>query len=565
MSSRKSHARRRNSVKRLVTPTQDRTVPLPVKKARIPDAFPQDHKDQTEITNPRSGLSLMEQLCGVEFGILPQGNTTVQPTSSSKPRRKGDVNFPQKERAKTSHLESSLEKLPDCVSVSEQEDNKGFEGLKFPLTPTEALRHFGNRLTEFEQVEIMHYSEVWYLGLDARKISGSQRASCNSGYDNEERGYVLVPHDHIGYRFEILEEIGKGSFGQALKCLDHKNNEMVAIKVIRNKKSFHKQAMVELNILDLIRNKDQDDCHNVIHMKEYFYFRNHFCIVFELLGPTLDELIRRTHYQGFSLPLVRKFAYSLLKCLQMLKREKIIHCDLKPENILQIREGRSRLKVIDFGSSCFEDETMYDYIQTRYYRAPEVILGQEYTSAIDMWSLGCVVAELCTGVPLFPGESEGDQLACIMEVLGLPPDDVLQTSPRKSEFFGSDGNPQNIKNSMGRKRWPDTLDLAAVLGTDDLSFLDFIRRCLTWDPKQRMTPDEAMRHSWMLEGRPKARAIRILKRSHSSTGERALSNGSDMPTTANFQKRKPTPAAFLSPVGAKRLKLAESPKPLEKH
>lgn len=92
-----------------------------------------------------------------------------------------------------------------------------------------------------------------------------------------------VLHDHICYRYEILEVIGKGSFGQVIKALDHMTNKQVAIKIIRNKKRFHHQALVEVRILDHLRKKDKDCNHNVIHMLEYFYFRNHLCISFELL------------------------------------------------------------------------------------------------------------------------------------------------------------------------------------------------------------------------------------------------------------------------------------------
>ncbi len=92
-----------------------------------------------------------------------------------------------------------------------------------------------------------------------------------------------VIHDHICYRYEILEVIGKGSFGQVIRALDHKTNQYVAIKIIRNKKRFHHQALVEVRILDELRKKDSDQSHNIIHMLDYFYFRNHLCISFELL------------------------------------------------------------------------------------------------------------------------------------------------------------------------------------------------------------------------------------------------------------------------------------------
>ena len=95
--------------------------------------------------------------------------------------------------------------------------------------------------------------------------------------------FSQVLHDHISYRYEILEVIGKGSFGQVIKALDHLTKKHVAIKIIRNKKRFHHQALVEVRILDHLRKKDRDATHNVIHMLDYFYFRNHLCISFELM------------------------------------------------------------------------------------------------------------------------------------------------------------------------------------------------------------------------------------------------------------------------------------------
>ncbi|XP_029453145.1 dual specificity tyrosine-phosphorylation-regulated kinase 4 isoform X3 [Rhinatrema bivittatum] len=401
------------------------------------------------------------------------------------------------------HLNSS-ENLPEAstkVQPSRTEKEQTFEGHKLPLSASEALKHFKGRLTAYEHDEILNYAELWFLGLEAKKIEGVPGTQNNSSYDDEHGTYIKVLHDHIAYRYEVLEIIGKGSFGQVAKCLDHKTNELVAIKIIQNKKRFHHQALVELKILDLLRRKDRDGTNNIVHMKEYFYFRNHLCISFELLGLNLYELIKKNNFQGFSLALVRRFTYSILKCLQLLYRERIIHCDLKPENILLSQRGQVALKVIDFGSSCYEHQRVYTYVQSRFYRSPEVILGYPYGLAIDMWSLGCIMAELYTGFPLFPGENEVEQLACIMEVLGLPPSNFIQAASRKRTFFDSKGYPRNITNSRGKKRRPNTKDLALVLKTSDAAFLDFLKGCLIWDPVGRMTPDEAMQHGWIQDAR----------------------------------------------------------------
>ena len=103
---------------------------------------------------------------------------------------------------------------------------------------------------------------------------------------------------------------------------------------------------------------------------------------------------------------IRAIAHQTTLALATLEKYGIIHCDLKPENILLKSPDKSGIKVIDFGSSCFQDERIYTYIQSRFYRAPEIILGIPYTPAIDMWSFGCILVELFTGYPIFPGENE---------------------------------------------------------------------------------------------------------------------------------------------------------------
>ena len=104
----------------------------------------------------------------------------------------------------------------------------------------------------------------------------------------------------------------------------------------------------------------------------------------------------------------------------------IIHCDMKPENILLRSSNKTGIKVIDFGSACYENQKIYTYIQSRYYRAPEIILGISYTTEIDMWSFACILVELYNGLPLFVGESEADQLASIMVYLDVPPLELIK-------------------------------------------------------------------------------------------------------------------------------------------
>jgi dual specificity tyrosine-phosphorylation-regulated kinase 2/3/4 len=216
----------------------------------------------------------------------------------------------------------------------------------------------------------------------------------------------------------------------------------------------------------------------------------------------LYEFIKNNNFQGVSLGLIRRFAIQILQALSYTKREKIIHCDLKPENILLKSAKKSGIKIIDFGSSCFEDERIYTYIQSRFYRAPEIILGIPYSSSIDVWSFACILAELYTGYPLFPGENEMDQLGLMLEICGMPSKECLDTAQRKHLFFDDNYQPTLQANSRGKVRKPNTKRLCDVLRCQDEGFLKFLKDCLKWNPKERLLPDDALQHPWIIEGLP---------------------------------------------------------------
>ncbi|XP_073830775.1 uncharacterized protein [Musca autumnalis] len=387
------------------------------------------------------------------------------------------------------------------------------------VSPQQVMILYMHKLTPYERTEILSYNQIYFIGANAKKRPGIVGPN-NSDYDNEQGAYIHVPHDHVAYRYEMLKIIGKGSFGQVIKAYDHKTHEHVALKIVRNEARFYRQAQEEIRILHHLRRQDKYNTMNIIHMYDYFTFRNHMCITFELLNINLYELIKKNGFKGFSLQLIRKFAHSLLQCLDALYKNEIIHCDMKPENVLLKQQGRSGIKVIDFGSSCFQRERVYSYIQSRFYRAPEVILGTQYGRAIDMWSLGCILAELLTGHALFPGENESDQLACIIEVLGMPPKDLLRNSRRTKVFFNPEGYPRyctvrNLADGMvvlkgGQSRHgkirgpPGSKSLSRALdGCKDALFLNFIRGCLEWDPEKRLIPSEALKHPWLRRRLPK--------------------------------------------------------------
>jgi dual specificity tyrosine-phosphorylation-regulated kinase 2/3/4 len=168
---------------------------------------------------------------------------------------------------------------------------------------------------------------------------------------------------------------------------------------------------------------------------------------------------------------------------------------VKPQNVLLVPGSNSLIKLIDFGSACFDGQQKYEDIQSRFYRAPEVLFGLPYAAPIDVWSAALVIAELLIGRPLFPGDSEQEQAAMIAELLGEPDIEIIRGSKRWNELFGSDGGMTELM--IAHSRMPGSLNLKEVIQTNDVYLVDFILKCLTWDPVKRMTAQRAMQHPWI--------------------------------------------------------------------
>lgn len=184
-------------------------------------------------------------------------------------------------------------------------------------------------------------------------------------------------------------------------------------------------------------------------MEDYFVFKDFLCIVFELLSQSLYDVISQTE-RGLPLDRVRNYLKQILEALVTLKQSNLIHCDLKPENIM-VGHDSSQLKLIDFGSCATNGHQVYTYIQSRYYRAPEVLLGcftysdtirgktsPAYNQSIDMWSLGCTAIELFINIPIFPGKYDYDQMLKIIEFCGMPSTEMIQNSFNRDRFFKFD-------------------------------------------------------------------------------------------------------------------------------
>ncbi|KAK8507511.1 hypothetical protein V6N13_141530 [Hibiscus sabdariffa] len=368
----------------------------------------------------------------------------------------------------------------------------------------------------------------------------------NDGYDNVNSDLILTVNFVLinletRLRYIVKDVLGHGTFGQVAKCWVPETSSFVAVKIIKNQPAYYQQALVEVSILTTLNKKyDPEDKHHIVRIYDYFVYQRHLCICFELLDTNLYELIKINHFRGLSLSIVQLFSKQILRGLALLKDAGIIHCDLKPENILLCTSVKpAEIKIIDFGSACMEERTVYSYIQSRYYRSPEVLLGYQYTTAIDMWSFGCIVAELFLGLPLFPGASEFDLLRRMIKIVGSqPPDYVLKEAKNTSKFFKCVGSVHNIENVevggrsayqalteeeyearelkkplMGkeyfghknleaivtnypyRKNLPEEVIIKE--GQIRLALIDFLRGLVEFDPAKRWSPFQASKHPFV--------------------------------------------------------------------
>mmetsp|Transcript_10684 Transcript_10684/g.39927 ORF Transcript_10684/g.39927 Transcript_10684/m.39927 type:complete len:1214 (-) Transcript_10684:2245-5886(-) len=364
--------------------------------------------------------------------------------------------------------------------------------------------------------------------------------------DNKNGDLVVHSGDLICDRYFVVGMLGTGTFGVVIKCEDLHTGRFFALKVIKNKEAYNRQAVVEIKVLQKLKAICDVNEKHLIKMEESFHFKNHLCIVFELLNINLYELLVQNQYQGLKWVTVRTILKQMLEAMLVLQNYGILHCDLKPENILLRREFASQsqssstvtasattdvssntsplgpptglIKLIDFGSACYEGHTMYSYIQSRFYRSPEVLLGLPYTAAIDMWSLGCIATELFLGLPLFPGHSQHNQVCRIVEILGVPPQFMIENgkfgqkhfkrSPESGEWslkseeeycreYG--GTPQPTKRYFKYIRLEDLImnynkGDKSTTDAQRRALIHFIRGCLTWNPYRRWTVDQAMEH-----------------------------------------------------------------------
>ncbi|XP_019108509.1 cyclin-dependent kinase-like 5 isoform X3 [Larimichthys crocea] len=310
-------------------------------------------------------------------------------------------------------------------------------------------------------------------------------------------------------KFEVLGIVGEGAYGVVLKCRHKETNEIVAIKKFKDSEENEEVKETTLRELKMLRTLKQE---NIVELKEAFRRRGKLYLVFEYVEKNMLELLEELP-NGVPTEKARSYIYQLIRAIHWCHKHDIVHRDIKPENLLISSDDV--LKLCDFGFarnlSEGTDANYTEYVATRWYRSPELLLGAPYGKAVDMWSVGCILGELSDGQPLFPGESEIDQLFTIQKVLGpLPPEQMklFYNNPRFHGLrFPAVSHPQTLERRY--------------LGIIGGALLDLLKSLLLLNPTERFLTEQSLNHHAF-------QTLRLVERP-----------GPPTPTPARSSKRKP--------------------------
>jgi serine/threonine-protein kinase PRP4 len=360
-------------------------------------------------------------------------------------------------------------------------------------------------------------------------------------WDDEEGYYIPNVGEVMDGRYLVVEiGSGRGVFSNVVKAKDQKasadqgeqgqqgSSGLVAIKILRANDMMTKQAEKEIEILQRLNSADKKDKRHVIRLLETFAYRKHLCLVFECMGDDLRAALKKyTKNKGMTMPAVRAYTQQLLIGLSHMHKCKIVHADIKPDNIL-IGKGHQIVKFCDLGTAVeLKDIGTNPYLASRNYRAPEVILGCDYTQAVDTWALGCSLYELFTGKTLLTSKSNNDHLKKTMELKGKIPGKVIKKGAvwknhftEELDFKWQDEDPnsgqqiirtitelnakRSIKDAVLERVDPEKKKSTAPEDKEYVrratQFSDLIEQMLTLDPEKRIKPDDALNHPFLQNG-----------------------------------------------------------------
>ena len=292
----------------------------------------------------------------------------------------------------------------------------------------------------------------------------------------------------IHKKYEVLGVVGEGAYGIVYKCRNKETDKFVAIKKFKEieDKLVQKTMKRELKMLQMLKHD------NVVDFQEAFIYKENLFLVFEYVEKNLLEVLEKFP-EGLNPKLIRSFVFQMCKAVHYLHTKNIIHRDVKPENLLV--DENMNLKLCDFGfarkiSLNQENnnvDAMTDYVATRWYRSPELLLSNGiYGPEVDYWAIGCIMGELADGNPMFPGENEVDQLDCIIKILGNLPEQLINMFYSNEIYNGKELLRVNRPESLERR----------YFGKLGPTAIDFMKGLLQLDPNKRLNDDNVFKHKY---------------------------------------------------------------------
>ncbi|KAL5528939.1 hypothetical protein ACEPAG_4913 [Sanghuangporus baumii] len=344
----------------------------------------------------------------------------------------------------------------------------------------------------------------------------------DSASDAEGYYQIILGEQLDGGRYQVFSSLGKGMFANVVRARvlqgnPNENGKEVAIKIVRSQETMYKAGLKEAQILNKLKQADPDDKKHIVRLERTFEHRGHLCLVFESLNMNLREVVKRFGKDvGLNLRAVRAYAHQLFLAMSLLRKCNIMHADIKPDNILA-NDQKTVLKVCDLGSASDASENeITPYLVSRFYRAPEIILGVPYDCALDIWSIGCTLYELYTGKILFPGRSNNQMLFLMMELKGRFNSKMIKKAKFGNTYFDEMGAFQSVEHDkvtgvdvirkvhvtkptrdIRSRLLPSSMKVADEEAKLVTSFIDLLDRCLMLDPSRRITPKEALMHPFI--------------------------------------------------------------------
>uniref|UniRef100_A0A7N5ZZF5 Serine/threonine-protein kinase PRP4 homolog n=1 Tax=Anabas testudineus TaxID=64144 RepID=A0A7N5ZZF5_ANATE len=336
----------------------------------------------------------------------------------------------------------------------------------------------------------------------------------------DAEGYYRVNiGETLDKRYDVYGYTGQGVFSNVIRARDTaRAGQEVAVKIIRNNELMQKTGLKELEFLKKLNDADPDDKFHCLRLFRHFYHKQHLCLVFEPLSMNLREVLKKYGKDvGLHIKAVRSYSQQLFLALKLLKRCNILHADIKPDNIL-VNESKTILKLCDFGSaSHIADNDITPYLVSRFYRAPEIIIGKPYDYGIDMWSVGCTLYELYTGKILFPGSSNNHMIKLAMDLKGKMPNKMIRKGLFKDQHFDQNLNFLYIEVDKVTEREKVTV-MSTINPTKDLladmiggqrlpedqrkkvmQLKDLLDGTLMLDPAKRISINQALQHPFIQE------------------------------------------------------------------